>query len=208
MEYLATDRLEEDLSPRMRQILDAAVTVVGQYGFYGASLSQIADLVGVSKPGLLHYISSKRNLLTLLLRYYYDEGGQAARYLREHAVKVLSGEDPTLLLPRFYQLMASSNEERPSLVRMFSVLNAESLDPEHPAHEYFRTRDRLLNDTITALPWEVPRGVSVESVVLAADSAMDGLQVRWLRDTSASLTSLWAQCEQVIFPSPQWDGFR
>lgn len=207
-DLLTPGREDSDMSDRLRQILEAAVEVVGQYGFYGASLSQIADRVGVSKPGLLHYVVSKQNLLTMVLRHYYDETGAPAAFIGESAGAVLSGESKDLSLPRFYRMVAASNEERPALVRMFSVLNAESLDPDHPAHAYFERREGLLVTTMTSLPWVLPAGIDLDAILLATHSAMDGVQVRWLRDPSRGLTSMWAACEEALFPSPLWDGFR
>ena len=37
---------------------------------------------------------------------------------------------------------------------------------------------------------------------------MDGVQLRWLRKPGQDLRSMWAECEDVLFPLPQWDGYR
>jgi len=57
-------------------ILDAALEVFSQHGFRGATLDQIADGAGLSKPNLLYYFSSKEEvhkaLLTGLLDTWLD----------------------------------------------------------------------------------------------------------------------------------------
>ena len=57
-------------------ILDAALDVFSQQGFRGATLDQIADVAGLSKPNLLYYFPSKEAvhtaLLSQLLRTWLD----------------------------------------------------------------------------------------------------------------------------------------
>ncbi len=57
-------------------ILDAALEVFSQHGFRGATLDQIAEGAGLSKPNLLYYFPSKeavhRALLTGLLDTWLD----------------------------------------------------------------------------------------------------------------------------------------
>lgn len=57
-------------------ILEAALEVFSSHGFRGATLDQIADLAGLSKPNLLYYFPSKeaihQTLLTRLLDTWLD----------------------------------------------------------------------------------------------------------------------------------------
>ena len=57
-------------------ILDAALDVFSQHGFRGATLDQIAEGAGLSKPNLLYYFPSKeavhQALLTGLLETWLD----------------------------------------------------------------------------------------------------------------------------------------
>lgn len=50
-----------------RAILDAALEVFSQHGFRGATLDQIADGAGLSKPNLLYYFASKEAVHTAVL---------------------------------------------------------------------------------------------------------------------------------------------
>jgi len=57
-------------------ILDAALNVFSLHGFRGATIDQIADSAGMSKPNLLYYFPSKeaihRQLLTGMLDLWLD----------------------------------------------------------------------------------------------------------------------------------------
>ncbi|TVP71445.1 MAG: TetR family transcriptional regulator [Rhodobacteraceae bacterium] len=59
-----------------KRILDAALDVFSAHGFRGATLDQIAEAAGLSKPNLLYYFDNKeaihRALLTRLLDTWLD----------------------------------------------------------------------------------------------------------------------------------------
>ncbi|MEX0953975.1 MAG: TetR family transcriptional regulator C-terminal domain-containing protein [Rhizobiaceae bacterium] len=49
-------------------ILDAALDVFSQHGFRGATIDQIAEAAGMSKPNLLYYFKSKEDIHTTLIQ--------------------------------------------------------------------------------------------------------------------------------------------
>ncbi|MET0170359.1 MAG: TetR family transcriptional regulator C-terminal domain-containing protein [Aliihoeflea sp.] len=49
-------------------ILNAALDVFSQHGFRGATIDQIADAAGMSKPNLLYYFRSKEEMFTTLIK--------------------------------------------------------------------------------------------------------------------------------------------
>ena len=53
---------------RERQVLDAAVRVFSQHGFHTASMDEIAEVAGVSKPMVYAYLGSKEELFIACLR--------------------------------------------------------------------------------------------------------------------------------------------
>lgn len=72
-----TARPRSRIQQRNRElILDAALEVFSQHGFRGATLDQIAEGAGLSKPNLLYYFPSKEEvhkaLLTGLLDTWLD----------------------------------------------------------------------------------------------------------------------------------------
>ncbi len=56
-----------------RKILEAALDVFSQHGFRGATLDQIADASGLSKPNVLYYFDSKEAIHVALLNALMDE---------------------------------------------------------------------------------------------------------------------------------------
>ena len=60
---------------RIEQIVTVSTSLVAQNGFYGLSLQSVADGVGITQAGLLHYIGNKEGLLELLLDKRYDRQG-------------------------------------------------------------------------------------------------------------------------------------
>ena len=61
-----TPRLSADA--RREQILDVAIDVFGRSGYYGASMNDIAEAAGVTKPVLYQHFDSKHELFLELLR--------------------------------------------------------------------------------------------------------------------------------------------
>lgn len=74
---MSTHRSRSRIQQKNRDlILDAALEVFSQHGFRGATLDQIAEGAGLSKPNLLYYFPSKEEvhkaLLTGLLDTWLD----------------------------------------------------------------------------------------------------------------------------------------
>ncbi len=62
-------------------ILEAALDVFSQFGFRGATLDQIAEAAGLSKPNLLYYFPSKEAIHATLLETLLDTWLQPLRDL-------------------------------------------------------------------------------------------------------------------------------
>ena len=166
---------------RRDAILAAANEVFATRGFRGASLATIAKRVGMSEPGLLHHFASKEELLLELLKLrdqHDDERIAEARAAHAHVLDVLLA-------------LCRQNEERPGIVRLFTILAAESVDDDHPAHDWFLARygDRraTLIDRLASAQREgtVDADLDPESVASQSLAMFDGLQLQWLLDPSA-----------------------
>jgi AcrR family transcriptional regulator len=59
-------RLPRDV--RERQILDAAVQVFSAHGYHNASMDEVSDVAGVSKPMIYAYLGSKEDLFGACIR--------------------------------------------------------------------------------------------------------------------------------------------
>ena len=191
--------VNEDVD-RRTAILNAAVESFGTLGYYGTSLQKIATMVGLTKAGVLHYVGSKEGLPTTVLTEMYD------RETEDVTADMVREAEP--LIASMWRRVVAINAERPKLVHMFSTLSAEALNPDHPAHEYFATREEHVVDVARNIRWRVPDGVDAEQVLRVGFAMMDGVQLRWLRKPGQDLNAMWAECEDVLFPLPQWKGFR
>lgn len=145
-------------------------------GYNNASLQEIADRAGVTQAGVLHYFRSKAQLLTSVLA------------LRDETdIEQLGPDRPRgLAFLRHLVDTAHRNAEREGIVRLYTVLSAESVTEGHPAQEYFRDRYAGLRVFVAeALAeacelGEVRADLHVEHTANAIIAVMDGLQVQWL----------------------------
>src|SRR5690349_12102304 len=119
----------ERTQQRKEQLIREATRYFGQYGYRGAKLSEIARAAGVTEPGLLHHFPSKEHLLMEVLA----ERDRLDKERFDPALHGITG-DP---LPSYEQLV-SYNESVPGLVQLFSILVAESIEEQHPGHDFFR----------------------------------------------------------------------
>lgn len=60
-------------SNRLEEIYRAAARIICEKGYDAASMKDIADAVGITKPGLYHHISGKRDLLYGIMNFGLDE---------------------------------------------------------------------------------------------------------------------------------------
>jgi AcrR family transcriptional regulator len=163
---------------RREAILAAANEVFATQGFRGASLATIATRVGLSEPGLLHHFRSKDELLLELLALREERDMERIEQAYEAHVEAL---DVLLELCR-------QNADRPGIVRLFTILAAESVDDDHPAHDWFLDRYRLRRRGVAArLADEQREGriaadLDVERLAPQILAMFDGLQIQWLLD--------------------------
>ncbi len=73
---------------RERQILDAAVEVFGTRGFHTASMDEISEVAGISKPMLYAYLGAKDELFVACIRR------EATRLIEAISVAVETGLSP------------------------------------------------------------------------------------------------------------------
>jgi AcrR family transcriptional regulator len=163
---------------RRDAILAAANDVFASQGFHKASLSSIATRVGLSDAGLLHHFPSQEHLLLELLELRHEHDAErVARALGEHTGFL----DALLGLCR-------ENQETAGLVRLFTILSAESVDDDHPAHDWTVERYRALRARFaTRLEGEQREGriagdLDPHALAPQLIAMFDGLQLQWLLD--------------------------
>jgi AcrR family transcriptional regulator len=160
---------------RRDEIVRAAIEVIAERGYRGASLAAVAEKVGLTQQGLLHYFPSKEDLLIGVLdfRERTDTGGRD------------TVAEPTTMAAIVG--VVEANAHRAAIVRTFSALLGESVTEEHPAADYFRLRYRRVRDGLVATlraEWgdRLPSGLTPEEAAPLVIAIMDGLQFQWLHE--------------------------
>ncbi len=164
---------------RREELLDAALQVFSLEGYSGASMAQVASIVGISVAGLLHHFPSKILLLMGVLEHRDKVNQKIADEVR--AEKNLSGLLGSL------RAINRSNATAPGVVRAFTILNTESMVEGHPAWSWFQERyerihGRLIGQFAELVEMgEVRADVDLPGLVQEILAMMDGLQIQWLR---------------------------
>ena len=172
---------------KREEILERALEVIGREGYRGASVKEIADAVGLSQAGLLHYFDSKEELFTAILR---------ARDAHDAAVfRADPDESPLDDYRDGFLAIIRHNADVPGLVALFSRLSVDAADPTHPAHAYFLQRSAGLRRAMTAAIAQAQREGLVDDRIDAAlvprmvQALADGMQLQWLLDPEVDMTA-------------------
>lgn len=157
-------------------ILDAAVELFGLNGYMGTSLRDVARHSGLTHSGLLHHFPNKSSLLTAVI----------ARKDREEHERITEQHSKTVVPLDAFMGMLTANQERPELIRLFTMLSAEATNTEHPAHSYFLARYRQINHIVDGslqglkaaglLRPDLNTGATAKMI----SALMDGIQLQWL----------------------------
>ena len=161
------------------RIVSAAAELFAERGFHATPMTAVAEASGLSQSGLLHHFPSKEGLLAEVLR---------ARDVRDLAT-LATGRDRA---PRGWEVwddmtrLVRLNSDREGLVRLFTSLAGEAVEPDHPGHGWLGEHHRSAVEALAvALREAVADGtadpaVPADSLARQAVALMDGLQVQWL----------------------------
>ena len=169
------------------KILRGALEYFGQKGYWGSSMRDIADHVGMSQASMRYYFGTKIELLTAVLEERDIVSGELAGRAELESGSHLDG---------IVQIVVD-NEQQPNLVRLFTILSAEATSENHPAHEFFRARyervsaevAQMLQDAVDE--GEIRAGINVLDSARLVLATMSGLQVQWLLDPAVDMAGLF-----------------
>lgn len=182
---------------RKLQIISVATQLISKRGYWGVSLQDIAAQCEITDSAVLHHFGNKENVLLAVMEYR-DEADRLA--LAEHFHVAREDLYPTLATKTLTQVcraMMERNESQPEIVRLYSVLSAESLQSHHPMHEYFYEREQKAISTFVSTQFETTE--DRKSVARRALALMDGIQLRWLRDSeNVPLLAEWDAAAQEL----------
>jgi AcrR family transcriptional regulator len=171
------------------RLVRAAMQAFADRGYRGTSLDAVAAEAGVTRQGLLHYFPSKTDLLIAVLEQRDDDDRQFSATFAQRGQADLASSLIALL---------RRSAAQPELARLFAVSAAESVQPDHPAHEYFRRRyEHVRGEMAEAIRREQARGriagdVDVESLTVALLALLAGLNLHRLLQPDIDASSALA----------------
>lgn len=173
---------------KREEILHAALAVVAREGYHGASVKELAEAVGLSQAGLLHYFDSKDELFVEILRTR-DEVDMAGHLGAARAADLDEMRDGYLDIVRH-------NARVPGLVELFTRLAADAANPEHPSRAFFAERGAGLRDrwagTIADAQAEgrIRSGIDPMLAARLLQAVSDGAQMQLLVEPELEMTAL------------------
>lgn len=183
---------------KREEILTAALEVVARNGYGKASVRELADAVGLSQAGLLHYFSSKEELFAEILRKRDEVDRETiAAADADHELSMLDG---------FVQVVRH-NADVPGLVQLYARLSNEATDADHAARPFFDERFRAFRqmaaDGIRDSQREgaLPAGLDPERTATILLAVSDGLQTQWLMDPSIDMAGHIEYLLELIKPA-------
>jgi len=108
-----------------QKILDGALEVFSRYGYRGATVDQIAEASGMSKPNLLYYFRRKHDIYVAVLRRTLEMWLQPLEEIRE------SG-DPAEELTRYIKKKLEFSRTNPQESRLFASEIIQGAPQLHP----------------------------------------------------------------------------
>lgn len=169
-------RTREAAAVRRARIIEAAIGLFGERGYYGFTIQELGKRCGLSNPGLLHYFPSKLDVLLQVLAEMETRESEFMEPLVQQALENAGSRAEVLTVLR---ALVARVTAQPANVRVMVEFQAESIDPDHPAHGWWRGReDVLLRFLADLLSPHVARPDAVARQIMAM---MDGLLLQWLR---------------------------
>jgi AcrR family transcriptional regulator len=168
-----------DPEKRRALILDEAIGLIGERGYYGFTVQELGRRCGLSNPGLLHHFPSKPAVLLAVLDTLEADETKVMTPIVQAALDRLAGADGGCAVLHVLRMIVARADAQPAACRLLAELQSESLDPAHPAHGWWLRREAAvlaLHGTLLRPFVAVPDAVARQLLAM-----MDGLCVQWLR---------------------------
>jgi AcrR family transcriptional regulator len=194
------NRTRDNPEVRREQILEESISILGRLGYHGFTVQELAERCGLSNAGLLYHFPSKNQLFVAVVEELERREIRALAPLITAVERNETSGVPLTAIIDLLHAMVSRGGTRPELVRFYAVLQSESLDEGHPAHDSFRERERAVLELFTRLvtPYVAePRSTARQLLAL-----MDGLRLQWLRaDESFDVVTEWVRAVALLVPA-------
>jgi AcrR family transcriptional regulator len=161
------------------KILDAAVAVISEFGFYRFRLKEIAKRVDLTEAGVLHHFASKEILLHAVLEYREENAKQVIAQLDS-----LSGLEALRALPE----LAKNIVAEPQFLQLYLLLEVEGLTPDSSVREFFITRNAANRSALikhikkAEELGQIQIEIDPEFLAREAIAFMDGIGLQWLTE--------------------------
>ncbi len=176
---------------RRQAILAAAIEVFARSGYRGSAVNEIGERAGITGTGVLHHFGSKASLLLATIRERDRLAGPGFRSLTEEGgIEMLRG------LVRY----ARQAEDEPGLNALHTVILAESLDDDSPAHAFFLERARAVS---SHLAMGIDRGMELGQIRSDVDSKATAAMILAFQEGA----SLMAQLDPALSVADLYDTF-
>jgi AcrR family transcriptional regulator len=172
-------RKRDEAGVRRAQILDQAIRAIGERGYHGFTIPELAQRCELSNAGLLHHFPSKDDLLIAVLREIEARETEILLPLVEAASKSEQDGQSRRAVLEVLRTMVVRATTQPALGRLFAELQVESLSKTHPAYAWWQRRDAGLLSLFTKLVG--PYVADPRSTALQLAAMFDGIFLRWLR---------------------------
>lgn len=194
-------RTRDDPEVRREQILEAAIRILGERGYHGFTVQELAQRCGLTNGGLLYHFGSKEQLLLAVLQERDRRDTEVVISVAGPAAREAKRSDSSLgAVLDLLRAIAGRVCAQPELARLDTVLQAEALDPAHPAHGYFRAREARLVEVFATIV--APHAQDPGSKARQLLALMAGLRLQWLRgDQSFDLLAEWDSAVALLLPA-------
>lgn len=185
---------------RQEQILEEATRIIGELGYHGFSIQELARRCRITNAGLLYYFPSKDDLLLALLQHRVERDTAALAWLQDEVEA--RGRRTVGAVKLALRAVVQRSITQPEIVRFYAVLRGEALHHSHPAHSFFVQRINSSLETFTGmLSGQVTRARSKARQLLAL---MMGLEDQWLRGgQQLDLLKEWDLASNAILPEQE-----
>ncbi len=198
-------RTREAPEVRRARILDEAIGLIGERGYYGFTVQELAQRCGLTNPGLLHYYPSKLELLLAALGELETRETEVIEPIVQSAERDLSGPHARAAVLEVLRSIMTRGADKREMVRFLAELQAESLSPEHPAFNWWLRREVAMLDLFTRLlhPFvSNPAAIARQTLAL-----IDGLSLQWLRaDGAMDIGAEWDRMLARLLPELHIDS--
>jgi len=183
---------------RERQILDAAVRVFSECGYHNASMDEISEVAGVSKPMIYAYLGSKEDLFAACIH-------REATLLLEAVTQGVQAEQPPDMqlwhgLGAFFQFVGDNRES-------WRVLHRQAISQGGPfSDELLAMRSRAISLVDTLLVRvATKKGLeehATEALAAALVGAAESLADWWLDNPEVPSKAVASRLMNLV-----WMGF-